>query len=93
VDLTDLASTAAVKIRTTASGVHFLPADTLAGVLGQTATEVAGWITAGRIAVWNQGEPVGYVPGTGNGRGAVFLRGSPPQTTTRRRTFTVAPRG
>jgi Peptidase family C25 len=63
-------STAGVKILTTAVGMHFVSAATLATVLGQTdATVVAGWITNGTVALFNggfdSGHQVTYIPGNG----------------------------
>ena len=63
-------SPAGVKILTTALGMHFVSAATLASVLGQSdSTLVAGWINNGTVALFNGGfdtaHQVTYIPGNG----------------------------
>lgn len=63
-------STAGVKIPTTALGMHFVSAATLATVLGQSdSSVVAGWINNGTVALFNGGfdstHQVTYIPGNG----------------------------
>ena len=64
------ASTAGVKILTTALGMHFVSATSLATVLGQSdSSVVAGWINNGTVALFSGGfdsaHQVTYIPGNG----------------------------
>ncbi|HRI12403.1 MAG TPA: C25 family cysteine peptidase [Verrucomicrobiota bacterium] len=58
-------STSKVKILTTATGIHFVSASSLATLLGQTATTVQSWITGGQLSMSCQSNKVVYVPGNG----------------------------
>ena len=56
-----------VKLLTTRAGLHYVRADTVAGLLGQSLGTVRQWITNGSVGLYCQGQSVGYIPaGDGN---------------------------
>ena len=51
-----------VKITTTNSGIQYVTAASLAGLLGQAQADIQAAIAAGSFRLSNQGQPVGYLP-------------------------------
>ena len=51
-----------VKITTTNSGIQRVTAAALAGLLGQSSLDVQAAIAGGQFQLWNQGQPVSYLP-------------------------------
>jgi len=60
-----LSSPVRVKIRTTAPGVHFVSAASLATLLGQPQSVVEGWVQNGRLSLFLRTNSVPYIPGNG----------------------------
>jgi Peptidase family C25 len=63
VDLTS--GDGAVKLRTSAAGIHFVSAASLGAVLNQPAPTVAAWLATGAVAMSSGGRPVVFIPGNG----------------------------
>lgn len=55
------------KFVTTQAGLHFVRADTIAGLLEVDEATVRDWLSNGTVGLYSRGQTVGYVPGDDGG--------------------------